>query len=275
MESLETREMTSFVAVAEALHFGDAAERLGTTQPALSRAIARLERRLGVSLFDRTTRRVSITPAGEVFLSECRRILADIEGAVRRVRRTGEPERLLIAVRPGTGQGALAEILSAYRREPGSVPVDVVFTYDQEAALRDGSADLALTCQTARLDQDLEAYEVGVETPVALLPATHPLARRTTVTTADLLALEHFTALTPLVGLELIADRVALGELVVITGASARDRLSPSVAAVPVADSPAAWLHLAWLPTTAHIARDELLRVAKSLPALAGHGSAS
>jgi DNA-binding transcriptional LysR family regulator len=262
---VETRELEYFVAVAETLHFGDAADRLGTAQPALSRVIARLERRLGVRLFDRTTRRVTLTEAGEVFLTECRRILVDIEGAVRRTRRTRDPQPLTVAVRPGTGQGVLADILTAYRRRSDHAPVEIVFTYGQEAALRDGTADLALTCQTGLLSRDLESLEAGVERPVALLPAGHHLARRSTLTTADLAELDTFAARAPLEGLDSIMDSVALGRLVVISGDSVRSRLSDSVVAVSVVDSPIALLHLAWLPTTTNTARDDLVQTAKTL----------
>jgi DNA-binding transcriptional LysR family regulator len=265
--------MEYFVAVAEHLHFGEAAERLGTAQPALSRAVARLERRLGVRLFNRTTRQVTLTPAGEVLLAESRVILLAIEGAVRRVQRTARPRGLALAVRPGTGQGALAGILAQYRLRSGAAPLDVVFTYTQETALRDGSADVALTCQTAPLPPDLGRIDVGGEDPVALLPADHELAARPALTTADLLALDNFAEQLPLESTESIVDRVALGDFVVITGHTVRRRLGPSVTAVPVVDSPRARLHLAWLPEVANPARDELLDTARRvLPA--SHDSA-
>ena len=265
MAGLETREAECFVAVAETLHFGIAAERLGIGQPALSRVIARLERRLDVLLFDRTTRRVALTPAGASFLTECRKILTDIEGAIRRAQRASRPSELTLAVRPGTGQGVLADILAAYGDEPGSSAVDVVFTHGQESALRDGTADVALTCQIAPLPDDLGRLEVGMESPVALVPGQHPLAARPSVRTADLLAFDDFDLTVPLENMESIVDRVALGQLLVITGASVRRGLTASVVAVPVLDSPWAHLHLAWLPGAPNPARDHFLRTAERL----------
>jgi DNA-binding transcriptional LysR family regulator len=265
MAGLETREMEFFVAVAGTLHFGAAAERLGIGQPALSRVVARLERRLGVILFNRTTRRVTLTPAGESFLAECRGILAGIDGAVRRVQRSARPAGVRLAVRPGTGQGVLADIMAAYRDEPGSSPVEVVFTYFQESSLRDGTADIALTCQTAPLPDDLGRMEAGAESPVALVPGNHALAGRPSVLTADLLAFGDFAATVPLETMESIVDRVALGHLLVITGASVCRRLTSSVTAVPVLDSPWAHLHLAWLPGVPNPARDLFLSTAERI----------
>src|ERR1700733_14791005 len=94
MNTIEVRELVHFTTVADTLHFGAAADRLGISQPPLSRSIARLERRLGFPLFHRTTRRISLTPAGEVFLADCQRLLADMDGAIRRAQRAGTPGSL-------------------------------------------------------------------------------------------------------------------------------------------------------------------------------------
>lgn len=89
---IEFRHLRYFLVVAEELHFSRAAERLDIAQPPLSQMIRRLERALGVVLFHRTKRRVSLTDAGVVFVEEVKRTLAQAERAIQRVRRAGKGE---------------------------------------------------------------------------------------------------------------------------------------------------------------------------------------
>src|ERR1700712_5132229 len=85
--ALSLASLSSFVAVAEELHFGRAAERLHMTQPPLSRQIQQLESELGVQLIERSTRAVTLTPAGVAFLPDARRILQLAESAAQTVKR--------------------------------------------------------------------------------------------------------------------------------------------------------------------------------------------
>jgi DNA-binding transcriptional LysR family regulator len=262
MDRLETRELVYFVAVAEELHFSRAAERLGIAQPPLSRTVSRLERRMGVRLLERTSRHVELTPAGLVFLDECRRLLQGLDTAVHRTQRAGGPPRLVLAVRPGTGSGLLAQ---AVRSHDGAAP-ELVFTHDQAGAVRDGTADFALLCMHSSDLTGLEVTEVTEEYPVALLTRDHRLARRAVVTTAELRQEPAYREQCPPMGLDEILDRVALGRLVTVVGSGVADRLTREVTAVPVADLPPTTLALGWLPQAS---RPEILSFARSLQSIA------
>jgi DNA-binding transcriptional LysR family regulator len=95
---VELRQLRYFVAVAEELHFGRAAERLHMSQSPLSRAIRELESELGLVLFVRTTRRVELTPAGSTLLERARLALAEIDAAVDDARRAAEPDGGILGV---------------------------------------------------------------------------------------------------------------------------------------------------------------------------------
>jgi DNA-binding transcriptional LysR family regulator len=264
MNTIEVRELVHFTTVADTLHFGAAAARLGISQPPLSRSIARLERRLGFPLFHRTTRRISLTPAGEVFLADCERLLADMDGAIRRAQRVGKSRSLKLAVRPGAGQSVLTGLLNSYAEMPGSGPVEVLYCYDEVSALRTGAADVVLMCATSTTD-GLELLELGDERPMAALPAGHRLAARSSLAMADLHSLPGFSDALPHEPLDVIVDRVARGLLVVVLGEGVADRLGAAVTAVPVVDYPITHLVLAWPADQAHAPRAELVRMAQGL----------
>ncbi|MFJ9247664.1 LysR family transcriptional regulator [Streptomyces sp. NPDC101776] len=270
MERPETRELEYFVAVAEELHFGRAAERLGITQPPLSRAIGRLERRMGVQLFTRNSRRVVLTSAGADFLVESRKALTALDIAVSRVRHNVRPHRLVVAARQGTGSGLLAKVVRAYRRRPGAAEVEVLFTRDQVGLVRNGAADIALMCGHVPLG-GLEFSELAEVQTVALLPLDHSLAMKPTVSVADVVQDELFRPLWPEQAPEIVLDeiieKVAIGELIVTVGASATDRIGSAVVAVPVVDAPPTRVVLTWRQGIPAGTRDAFVRTAEGVAA--------
>ncbi|MFJ1754100.1 LysR family transcriptional regulator [Kitasatospora sp. NPDC088134] len=277
MDTLETRELRYFVAVAEELHFGRAAERLGMAQPPLSRAVQQLERRLGVRLLERNRRGVRLTGAGEVLLHEGRAALDATAAAVRRTRRAGgadrpggpggpdgsgaSRERLVLAVKAAAAHELLRALLDAHAAEPGAAEVEVLLCglCEQEEALRDGRADVALMHTPWNSLAGFDSEPLVTEGQVALLPAGHPLAARAALSLAEVrdvpgLPLARWPArgvFPPGPGPEIhhqtqLAQLVALGRTVAVVPESARSWLWAEHAAVPLTDAPPVVTHLVW-----------------------------
>ncbi|MGH4015623.1 MAG: LysR family transcriptional regulator [Pseudonocardiaceae bacterium] len=178
MDDIEVRELRFFVAVAEELNFSRAAERLGMAQPPLSRAIRQMERRLGVQLFERNTRQVTMTVAGQALLNEAGNAFDVLSAAVRRTRRAALPTpTLVVTAKPGLATGLLKRIVTSYSALPGTPQVELVVSGYREQAnmVRDGSADLALLSSPYD-ERGLAAEPLTTEPRVAALPAGHELA---------------------------------------------------------------------------------------------------
>lgn len=277
--------MRYFVAVAEELHFGRAAQRLGIAQPPLSRAIGRLERRLDAVLLERTSRAVTLTEAGSVLLREARAALDAVEAAERRTRRaalaaTGSPG-VVLATKAGASSELLAKLLDAYAAEPDAVTVDLLLCGmgEQEPMLRDGRADVALLHLPFDDTAGFDVEELHTEGQIVVLPAGHPLASREQVRAAEVAGLP---------GLPMprwrrrdgtypegqgpqardhaqLLQLIALGRACWIAPESCRAQLSDDLAAVPVVDAQAVTTVIAWPPHSRSRAVAGLVRTATRL----------
>ncbi|MFD7920823.1 LysR family transcriptional regulator [Streptomyces sp. NPDC059740] len=186
---MEIRHLTGFVAVAEELHFGRAAERLHVAQSPLSQQIRRLERDLGVKLFDRTTRTVRLTQAGQALLEPARHLLAEASAVRRAVRAAhqGEAGRVTVGFAGASSYAALPHLTRAVTSElPGIELVLEGQTYAGEAMSRiaDGTLDLGFVALPVR--RGIATRVVRMERLVLALPDSHPLAGREEVTFTDL-----------------------------------------------------------------------------------------
>nr|WP_203601868.1 LysR family transcriptional regulator [Streptomyces sp. SID9727] len=277
--------MRYFVAVAEELHFGRAANRLGIAQPPLSRAISGLERRLGTVLLERGSRGASLTGAGAVLLREARAALDAVEAAERRTRRAALAEAgrpaVALAAKAGASSELLAKLLDVYAAQPGAVAVDVVLCGpgEQASVLRTGRADVALLHRPFDDTAGLDTEELYTESQVVILPAGHPLGVRPHLRLAEV---------SDLPGLPLprwprpdgtfpegpgpqvrdhtqLTQLIALGRACAVVPESGRSGLGNGLAAVPVSDAPRVTTVIAWPPHSRSTAVAGLVRAATAL----------
>jgi DNA-binding transcriptional LysR family regulator len=270
-----------FIVVAEELNFTRAAARLGLAQPPLSAAIGKLERKLGVILLERTSRRVTLTPAGAILLEQGRIAVEAAGAAVERARRADtQPGRLTVAVKPGTGTDLLQKIMQRCAEDPQVPEIHLLFGYlgGPAAAVRVGAADVAIL--RAPFDQrGLDTELLLTEPRVAVLPVRHRLADRTELRRADLAgepmprwlarkgtepdpaAAAYWTGGNPAAetppGPEIndisqLLDAVALGNAVAYVPASLADqyRSAPGLAFIPVTDLSPSDVLAAWPDTS-------------------------
>ncbi len=187
---MELRHLRYFAAVAETCHFGQAAVQLHVAQPALSYAIRQLEAELDVTLFTRTTRQVSLTPAGEYLKVEATRILADVDDAVDGVRRIAAGRSGLVRVGL-TGIAAfshLPRIARAVKRELPDVDLQVrsdMLTPVQCEGLRSLELDLGLL-RPPVVGEGIAVRTIDIEPMVLAVSVDHRLAVEPVVSVDDL-----------------------------------------------------------------------------------------
>lgn len=186
---MDLRRLRYFVVVAEEQNFSRAAERLNMAQPPLSDQIKRLERAIGTKLFDRSRRGARLTEAGEVLLTEARRLLVQVDQTTRMVRRAGNGEvgRLTLGFVPSASNSVLPPILSCFRERYPDVQL-----YLQETSpdglvdgLHEGRMDVGFLYLPFQ-DAALSVEPVSREPLVVALPEAHQLAAEEEVDLCDL-----------------------------------------------------------------------------------------
>ncbi|SFE81956.1 DNA-binding transcriptional regulator, LysR family [Actinacidiphila alni] len=187
-ERMELRQVRYFLAVAEELHFGRAAERLHIVQPTVSQQVRKLERELGLDLFDRTTRTVTLTAAGHAFLPRARAVLAAEEAALEAMAELRADQLVTLRIGTNAGLGARLEQLLADLAEDAphlTVELHSAPPGPRLQRVRDGELDAAFVRGITE-SPGLDLVPVWRDELVVALPASHPLAAREHVALADL-----------------------------------------------------------------------------------------
>jgi DNA-binding transcriptional LysR family regulator len=186
---VELRHLRYFIAVAEELHFGRAADRLHISQPPLSHQIQDLEREMGVELFRRNRRSVTLTEAGRLFLDETRHVLRDAERAVEIARKAahGEVGRLSIGSGPAPESWILKKVLSVFLARHPEVRIDFHSLYTQEQVDALGRRQIQVGFPLLPIARrGLVVESIGTEPLVVALPASHRLAGQSRIPLTEL-----------------------------------------------------------------------------------------
>lgn len=185
---MDIRQLECFLKVAEHLHFGRAAEELYLGQPTVSEAVRRLEREVGGALFDRTTRRVTLTPLGTAFLEDARAAYDGVRRAYERAQAMAEQQTLAFDVgySGGPDERLLRVVADLQRRMPGVVVgLRAMPTPRLVRHVRDGRLHVAIGWTPERND-DFEYRRLGATRLVAVVPGQHEYATLDSVSLRDI-----------------------------------------------------------------------------------------
>src|SRR3546814_195418 len=187
---MELRHLRAFIVLAEELHFARAAERLNIEQSPLSRTIKHLEGELGVLLFKRDRRGTHLTPAGEVFLQNVRRVFTSLDQATASAKAAAAGYRgtLRIAVSDGAAEPRLAALLARCREEDPEVEIRLfdVPLAEQLRGLRKGAFDAGFA-RSSETGDDIVAYSAWSDPLVVAMAARHPLLVHAQIPVEELL----------------------------------------------------------------------------------------
>ena len=188
-EEIDLRHLRYFLAVAETLHFSKAAQLLGIAQPPLSQQIKRLEQLLGHRLFDRTTRGVKLTLAGQLLAERARSTIEKVQDDLAQVRRLGRGEEgtLTVGFSGSVMFTDLPAAIGTYRRRYPKVELRLreSNTSAQISALLMGTLDLAFL-RDGDATEGIEINTLFEERYVAVLPVGHALAGKRSLHVRDL-----------------------------------------------------------------------------------------
>lgn len=188
MVDLSTRLLRSFLVLADELNFTRAATRLMVAQQTLSSQISLLEKTLGVSLLERTTRTVTLTPAGRRLRVEAQEVLASFDAMADSVRQTGgvDRPRIRLGILPGGARSITSDFFAALSDAGFDVELREYSLMDPSCGLVLGETDVALTYvpQTA----ELATIPIKVDPTVLAMPSRHPWAARASVRAEEVLS---------------------------------------------------------------------------------------
>lgn len=184
---MDIRHLRYFVAVAETLSFAKGAQDLHMSQPPLSKRIANLEEELGVRLFDRSSRKVALTPAGQALLPQARAAVEAFDSAIRVARAVSpnQSRRLRVSLAPETSRSVLLDVVNRLHRQNVEVNICEAGTWEQERLLAAGEIDVGV------LYHPFDARGLKVSPPLGqslgvVMQSRHPLANREILRLPDL-----------------------------------------------------------------------------------------
>lgn len=225
---LSTRQLRTVVAVARYESFLAASAELRTSQSAVSRTVKQVEKMLGVALFDRTTRHVSLTVAGREFIPIAERVLDDIDIGAETLRKVAgkPPQRLHIACLISLTYDIVPGALAAFQQEFPEVEVVLRQRLQNHVLddLRSGAVDMGIANRVP-VDEHIAIIPVGADRYHAMIPRAHHLAGRAEISIADLDG-ERMVSVDPASNVRRMVDRLALDDGVTIRHAVTLDHIT-------------------------------------------------
>ncbi len=197
---MSVKQLRAFLAVAHTLNFAHASERLNLSQPALSLTIKGLEEALGGALLQRSTRKVTLTQEGELFLPMARQLLADWDNVEEAMRQSFTLQRgkISVAAMPSFAANVLPEALKAFRDRYAGVNVTVHDVINEQVIemVREGRVEMGIAFEPSPT-HNLLFTPLAVDRFVAIVPRQSPLAKKKQLTWQELLTLDFITLQRP------------------------------------------------------------------------------